>query len=145
MSPASHSLAGRNPTHTPTLLSAAACRATHDSFKLLSALWQYTAELFLDRAPVTVSNFICLAEAGFYNGQHFHRCVPTFMVQAGCPYSRDPWAPETGTGGPSPASLYRLLNTGTIKQRDRNGKLSLLLELNHSVCTMVDWSSRTSD
>lgn len=91
--------------------------------------WQCGAELFLDRAPLTVSNFICLAEAGFFNGQHFHRCVPTFMVQAGCPYSRDPWSPNAGTGGPAAASLYRLLTSGTIKQRDREGELSLLLKV----------------
>lgn len=44
-------------------------------------------------APVTVNNFVTLAEQGFYDGLTFHRVVPEFVIQGGCPNG-------TGTGGP---------------------------------------------
>ena len=52
-----------------------------------------TAELFPDKAPNTVRNFISLAQKGFYDGLIFHRCIPGFMIQGGCPDG-------TGMGGP---------------------------------------------
>ncbi|MFN0152570.1 MAG: HEAT repeat domain-containing protein [bacterium] len=42
-------------------------------------------ELFGDECPSTVSNFLALARSGFYNGIRFHRVVPSFVIQAGCP------------------------------------------------------------
>ena len=42
-------------------------------------------ELFADRAPITVNNFIFLAEQGFYNDITFHRVIPGFMAQSGDP------------------------------------------------------------
>ncbi len=50
-------------------------------------------ELFDDDAPKTVGNFRKLASEGFYDGIIFHRVIPDFMVQTGCPEG-------TGTGGP---------------------------------------------
>ncbi len=50
-------------------------------------------ELYKDEAPNTVANFVHLAKNGFYNGLNFHRVIPGFMAQGGCPYG-------TGTGGP---------------------------------------------
>jgi cyclophilin family peptidyl-prolyl cis-trans isomerase len=50
-------------------------------------------ELFDEDAPETVGNFRRLAEDGFYDGLIFHRVIPDFMVQGGCPQG-------TGTGGP---------------------------------------------
>jgi cyclophilin family peptidyl-prolyl cis-trans isomerase len=50
-------------------------------------------ELFDDEAPRTVANFRRLAEEGFYDGLTFHRVIPDFMIQGGCPEG-------TGTGGP---------------------------------------------
>ena len=50
-------------------------------------------ELFADRAPLTVANFVNLARRGFYDGLNFHRVINDFMVQGGCPQG-------TGTGGP---------------------------------------------
>ena len=50
-------------------------------------------ELHADQAPKTVGNFEKLAGEGFYNGLFFHRVIPDFMIQTGCPQG-------TGTGGP---------------------------------------------
>ena len=60
----------------------------------------FKAEIFLDRVPRTASNFIDLARTGFYNGIHFHRVVPGFMDQFGCPNAKDPKSKRAGTGGP---------------------------------------------
>ena len=51
------------------------------------------AELYPDKAPNTVNNFIALANAGFYDGLIFHRVIPGFMIQGGDPNG-------TGMGGP---------------------------------------------
>jgi len=51
------------------------------------------AKLFADKAPRTVANFVNLAEDGYYNGLVFHRVIPNFMIQGGCPRG-------SGTGGP---------------------------------------------
>ena len=51
------------------------------------------AELYPDVAPNTVNNFISLVNKGFYNGLIFHRVIPGFMIQGGCPQG-------TGMGGP---------------------------------------------
>lgn len=53
----------------------------------------FTIELFEDKAPLTTGNFIKLVNQGFYNGLIFHRVIPQFMIQGGCPEG-------TGTGGP---------------------------------------------
>lgn len=52
-----------------------------------------TAELYPEKAPNTVNNFIALANKGFYDGLTFHRVIPGFMIQGGCPKG-------DGTGGP---------------------------------------------
>ena len=51
-------------------------------------------------APGTVANFIKLAEEGFYDGLAFHRVIPNFVIQGGCPFSREQGNPRVGTGGP---------------------------------------------
>lgn len=57
-------------------------------------------ELFEEDAPVNVGNFINLSKEGFYDGLAFHRVIPDFVIQGGCPYSRDMSDPRIGTGGP---------------------------------------------
>jgi peptidyl-prolyl cis-trans isomerase B (cyclophilin B) len=44
-----------------------------------------TLQFFPDKAPETVKNFVKLAESGFYNERSFHRIIPNFMIQGGCP------------------------------------------------------------
>ena len=61
---------------------------------------QFTAEIFRDEMPITAENFITLAQSGFYDGLHFHRIIDGFMIQFGCPHSKDPNSPRCGTGGP---------------------------------------------
>lgn len=55
-------------------------------------------ELYTDKMPITANNFIKLAKSGFYDGLHFHRVINGFMLQFGCPFSRDPKSPRAGTG-----------------------------------------------
>lgn len=50
-------------------------------------------QLHADKAPLTVANFVNLAQRGFYDGLTFHRVIPDFMIQGGCPKG-------SGTGGP---------------------------------------------
>jgi peptidyl-prolyl cis-trans isomerase B (cyclophilin B) len=72
-------------------------------------------ELFAEQAPVTVANFVNLASRGFYDGLTFHRVIPDFMIQGGCPHG-------TGTGGPG----YRFEDECTpALKHDAPGKLSM--------------------
>jgi peptidyl-prolyl cis-trans isomerase B (cyclophilin B) len=57
-------------------------------------------DLYDDDAPNTVANFVKLAKEGFYNGLAFHRVIPDFVIQGGCPYSADMTDSRIGTGGP---------------------------------------------
>lgn len=71
--------------------------------------------LFADQAPVTVANFVNLARRGYYDGLTFHRVIPDFMIQGGCPHG-------SGTGGPG----YRFEDECTPELRhDTPGKLSM--------------------
>jgi cyclophilin family peptidyl-prolyl cis-trans isomerase len=60
----------------------------------------FKAEIYLEQMPITAQNFIDLANSGFYNGLHFHRVIKNFMIQFGCPHSKDPNDRRAGTGGP---------------------------------------------
>jgi peptidyl-prolyl cis-trans isomerase A (cyclophilin A) len=53
----------------------------------------FKIELYKDKTPLTVGNFMKLVDKGFYNGLIFHRVIPNFMIQTGCPQG-------TGYGGP---------------------------------------------
>ena len=63
-------------------------RATIDT-----SMGTVTLELYRDKVPRTVDNFVKLAKDGFYDGLIFHRVIKDFMIQGGCPSG-------TGTGGP---------------------------------------------
>ncbi len=78
-------------------------------------------ELFEDKAPKTVANFLKLAGEKFYDGIHFHRVIPDFMVQAGCPHARQKGNARAGTGDagykfPDEPSAMKLKHTapGTL-------------------------------
>ena len=69
---------------------------------LETSLGNIEVELFTDKMPTTTGNFIALANSGFYDGLHFHRVIDGFMIQFGCPHSRDANSPRAGTGnGPN--------------------------------------------
>jgi len=91
----------------------ATCETTMGTFKL---------EIFLDRVPITASNFIDLAQSGFYNGVHFHRVIPGFMAQFGCPNAKDPKSSRAGTGGP-PDGQFKNLKTGAMEKRSNGGNI----------------------
>jgi len=61
--------------------------------KIETAKGVMIAELYDNETPITVDNFKKLISKGFYNGLNFHRVIPNFMMQAGCPNG-------IGTGGP---------------------------------------------
>jgi len=65
-----------------------------------TSMGTFKAEVFQEQMPITAGNFINLIKSGFYDGLHFHRVIPNFMCQFGCPHSKDPNSPRAGTGGP---------------------------------------------
>ena len=79
-------------------------------------------EFYVNDAPNTVDNFVKLANEGFYNGLRFHRVIPDFVVQGGCPYSKEIHNPRVGTGGPGYSINCEL--TGDNQYHDR-GVLSM--------------------
>lgn len=72
-------------------------------------------ELFAEEAPATVANFVNLVNRGYYDNLTFHRVIPDFMIQGGCPQG-------TGTGGPG----YRFGDEcSPTRRHDAPGKLSM--------------------
>lgn len=72
-------------------------------------------ELYEDDAPGTVANFVKLAQSGFYDGLNFHRVIPNFVIQGGCP---------DGTGAGGPGYTIKCELTGEKQYHDR-GVLSM--------------------
>ncbi|OGH85036.1 MAG: peptidylprolyl isomerase [Candidatus Magasanikbacteria bacterium RIFOXYC2_FULL_40_16] len=60
-----------------------------------------TIEFYADKSPITVNNFLNLAEQGFYNETKFHRVIRDFMIQGGDPNSKGDNTAIYGTGGPN--------------------------------------------
>ena len=81
------------PSATPLASPPAAPAGDGTTATIETDLGNIVINLFTDSAPVAASNFINLAEAGFYNGVGFHRLVPDFVIQGGDPEG-------TGGGGP---------------------------------------------
>lgn len=71
-------------------------------------------ELYPDKAPLTVANFVNLAKRGFYDGLNFHRVIADFMIQGGCPEG-------SGRGGPG----YRFEDETSNGVRHERGVLSM--------------------
>ncbi len=79
-------------------------------------------ELYEKETPKTVENFVKLAKEGFYDGLAFHRVIPDFVIQGGCPHSKDPSSSRAGTGGPG----YSIdCETSGDKQYHDRGVLSM--------------------
>lgn len=79
-------------------------------------------EFYEKDAPNTVKNFIDLAEKGYYDGLSFHRVIPDFVIQGGCPNTREGAKGMPGTGGPGYKIDCEL--TGENQYHDR-GVLSM--------------------
>lgn len=80
------------------------------------------ADLYEKEVPGTVANFVSLSQKGFYNGLRFHRVIPDFVIQGGCPFSRNIGDPRVGTGGPG----YHIpCETNAEKQYHDRGVLSM--------------------
>ncbi|MFI3314509.1 MAG: peptidylprolyl isomerase [Rikenellaceae bacterium] len=72
-------------------------------------------ELYAEETPITVDNFVKLSNEGFYNGLTFHRVIPDFVIQGGCPVG-------TGVGGPG----YKIkCETSAERQYHDRGVLSM--------------------
>ena len=95
--------------HLPTMESPMSLIATFDT-----ARGPIQVELYPDKAPLTVANFVNLAKRGFYDGLNFHRVIPDFMVQGGCPEG-------SGRGGPG----YRFEDETNNGVKHERGVLSM--------------------
>lgn len=116
-----------------------------------TSLGTFRAEIFLTEMPITAGNFIALAKSGFYDGLHFHRVIARFMIQFGCPHSRDPQSPRAGTGGPPHGTIAdeflpgaRFSNEpGTLSMantgRPNSGGSQFFLNTGHNA--YLDWFS----
>ena len=87
-----------------------------------TSLGNFTAELFVDQMPITAGHILDLCKTGFYNGLHFHRVIEGFMLQFGCPHSKDPSSPRAGTGD-SPKG--KIQDEHTAKLTNAPGTLSM--------------------
>ncbi|MBW7868675.1 MAG: peptidylprolyl isomerase [Brumimicrobium sp.] len=81
-----------------------------------------TVEFYEKDAPNTVANFVKLAKEGFYTGLKWHRVIPDFVIQGGCPNTREGATGHPGTGGPGYSIDCEL--TGDNQYHDR-GVLSM--------------------
>lgn len=68
--------------------------------EIITAKGVMKLDFYENDAPATVANFVKLAKEGFYDGLAFHRVIPNFVIQGGCPFSKDMSDPRVGTGGP---------------------------------------------
>lgn len=114
-----------------------------------TSLGTFTVELFVDKMPITAGNFAKLAKAGFYDGLHFHRVISDFMIQFGCPHSRDPQSPRAGTGdGPDgrikdehPANAKISNEPGTLSMANtgqpNSGSCQFFINTKHN--PYLDW------
>jgi cyclophilin family peptidyl-prolyl cis-trans isomerase len=118
---------------------------------LVTSLGTIRVELFTDVMPKTAGNFVQLAKSGFYDGLHFHRVIKGFMLQFGCPHSRDPNSPRAGTGNAPhgtiedehPASAKLSNEPGTLSMantgRPNSGSCQFFINTVHNA--YLDWFS----
>lgn len=89
-----------------------------------TSLGTFKVELYADKMPITAGNFVKLAKSGFYDGLHFHRVIDNFMLQFGCPHSKDPNSPRAGTGD-SPNGPLQDEHPENAKLSNEPGTLSM--------------------
>jgi len=87
-----------------------------------TSLGQFKVEIFANEMPITAGNFMSLIRGKFYDGVHFHRVIKSFMLQGGCPNSKDPSSATAGRGGPDPNTDYTTAD-GRAMKRDGRGKI----------------------
>lgn len=86
-----------------------------------TSMGTFQVELLTEQMPITTGNFIDLANSGFYDGIYFHRVIPDFMCQFGCPHAKNnPNSTQAGTGGPEPNSRFTS-TTGKSYRRNADG------------------------
>ena len=114
-----------------------------------TSLGTFKVEVFQDKMPITAKNFIDLAKSGFYDGLHFHRVIKGFMIQFGCPHSKDPTSAKAGTGGPPHGTIpdehppeHKLSNEpGTLSMantgRPNSGGSQFFVNAAHN--SFLDW------
>jgi cyclophilin family peptidyl-prolyl cis-trans isomerase len=91
---------------------------------LETSLGSIVIELFTDLMPLTANNFLKLAKSGFYDGLHFHRVIDGFMLQFGCPHSKDPKSRLAGTGD-APSGTIQDEHPPNAKLSNEPGTLSM--------------------
>lgn len=116
---------------------------------LETSLGNIKVELFVDQMPITAGNFVNLAKSGFYDGLHFHRVINNFMLQFGCPHSKDPKSPRAGTGDSPNGTIKdehaaKLSNEpGTLSMantgRPNSGSCQFFINTKHN--SYLDWFS----
>ncbi len=116
---------------------------------LETSLGNIKVELFVDQMPITAGNFVKLAKSGFYNGLHFHRVINAFMLQFGCPHSKDPKSGRAGTGDGPDGTIKdefaaRLSNeVGTLSMANtgapNSGSSQFFINTKHNA--FLDWFS----
>ena len=110
-------------------------------------------ELFTEEMPITAGNFLKLVDDGYYDGLHFHRVIQGFMLQGGCPHSRDPNSPRCGTGGPGYSIQDEHLDSakfsnevGTLSMANsgpNSGGSQFFVNTKHN--SFLDWWDRGTD
>ena len=99
-------------------------RMANPTATLSTSMGDIQVELFTDKMPITAGNWVKLAKSGFYDGLHFHRVIDNFMVQFGCPHSKDPNSPRAGTGD-SPFGRIKDEHLPDAKISNARGTLSM--------------------
>jgi len=119
-----------------------------------TSLGTFKAEIYADKMPATAGSFVDLARTEFYDGLHFHRVINNFMLQFGCPHSRDPNSSRAGTGGPPGGNIadehppeHQLSNEpGTLSMANsgspNSGGSQFFLNTVHNA--YLDWFSQGS-
>eukprot|EP00929_Paragymnodinium_shiwhaense_P106450 TRINITY_DN7187_c0_g2_i1.p1 TRINITY_DN7187_c0_g2~~TRINITY_DN7187_c0_g2_i1.p1 ORF type:complete len:288 (+),score=63.23 TRINITY_DN7187_c0_g2_i1:91-954(+) len=113
----------RRRTRSHAAQNATACRANPvATFETTAG--SFKAEIYLEQMPVTCSNFIDLCKTGYYDGVHFHRVIPQFMAQFGCPFAKDAKSGRAGTGGPDDGTTFTVLDgSGKTVTRFNGGNI----------------------